>query len=37
MSKNDYYEIRNIIQDSMKLNKFQKKVGDKFEINEKSM
>jgi len=33
MSKNDFYEIRNIIQESMNLNKFQKRVGDKSAIS----
>ncbi len=36
MNKNDYYEIRNIIHDSMNLGKFQRKIGDKSEINETS-
>ena len=33
MMKNDFYEIRNIIQESMNLGKFQKKIGDKFAID----
>lgn len=36
MAKNDFYEIRNIIQDSMNLAKFQKKIADKSAINETS-
>lgn len=34
MAKNDFYEIRNIIQESMNLTRFQKKIGDKSAINE---
>ena len=36
MSKNQYYEIRNIIQDSMNLEKFQKKIADKTFTNQSS-
>jgi hypothetical protein len=34
MSKNDYYEIRNIIQESMGLRRFQRRIADKTSIDE---